>query len=80
MVAISGIYQKGYIKLDEEFISDDPVKVIVTFLEEKKVPVEKRLLLSDFHFAESQELLKDFTGSLSDTVIEERRGELGKYF
>ena len=76
MVAISGTYQNGRLKLDEEFLSDDPVKVIVTFLEEKKAPVEKRLLLTDFHFAESQELLKKIATSFSDTVIEERRSEL----
>jgi len=76
MVAIRGTYQKGYVKLEEEFLSDDPVKVIVTFLEEKENVVEKRLMLSDFHFAESQELLKNIKGSLGDSIIEERRSEL----
>lgn len=37
---------------------------------------EKRLLLSDFSFAESRQILKNFKGSLSDAVIEERRAEL----
>ena len=76
MVAVRGIYQNGYVKLDKELSFNNPVEVIVTFLEEDEVPLKKRLMLSDFSFAESQEALKDYKGSFSDTVIEERRNDI----
>ena len=76
MIAIAGTYQNGIVKLDEEIASKKPVKVIVTFLEDTENPSEKRLTLDDFSFAKSQEALKDYKGSFSDTVIEERRREL----
>ncbi|WP_299285652.1 hypothetical protein [uncultured Mucilaginibacter sp.] len=76
MIAIAGTYQNGIVKLDQEFQSKKPVKVIVTFLEDTENSSEKRLTLDDFSFAKSQEALKDYKGSFSDTVIEERRREL----
>ena len=80
MLAVVGTYQNGYVKLDRDYSSDNPVKVIVTFLEDIQTPSEKGLLLSDFSFAKSQKNLENFKGSFSDTVIEERRLELWKYF
>lgn len=47
MVAIAGTYQNGEIKPDKEYSSETAVKVIVTFLEDAKEPVEKRLTLAD---------------------------------
>ena len=76
MVAVVGTYQNGYVKLDRDYSSNNPVKVIVTFLEDIQTPSEKGLLLSDFSFAKSQKNLENFKGSFSDTVIEERRLEL----
>ncbi len=76
MVALVGTYLNGYVKLDKEFISSNPVKVIVTFLEEIPIPTEEGLALSDFSFSESQKNLEDFKGSFSDSVVEERRAEL----
>ena len=76
MLAVVGTYQNGYVKLDRDYSSDNPVKVIVTFLEDIQAPSEKGLLLSDFSFAKSQKNLENFKGSFSDTVIEERRLEL----
>lgn len=76
MVAVVGTYQNGYVKLDRDYSSNKPVKVIVTFLEDIQTPSEKGLLLSDFSFAKSQKNLENFKGSFSDTVIEERRLEL----
>lgn len=75
MVAVLGTYQNGYVKLDKEYSSKSPVKVIVTFLEDIQT-LEKGLSLSDFSFAKSQKNLENFKGSFSDTVIEERRLEL----
>ena len=76
MVAVVGTYQNGYVKLDRDYSSNNPVKVIVTFLEDIQTTSEKGLLLSDFSFAKSQKNLENFKGSFSNTVIEERRLEL----
>lgn len=76
MVAVPGTYQNGYVKLDKDYSSDGPVKVIVTFLEDLQTTSEKGLSLSDFSFAKSQKNLENFKGSFSNTVIEERRLEL----
>lgn len=76
MVAVVGTYQNGYVKLDKDYPSSNPVKVIVTFLEDIQTHSEKQLSLSDFSFAKSQKNLENFKGSFSDAVIEERRLEL----
>lgn len=76
MVALVGTYLNGYVKLDKEFISNNPLKVIVTFVEEIPIPTEEGLSLSDFSFSESQKNLEDFKGCFSDDVVEERRTEL----
>lgn len=69
MTIITGTYFNGQLKLERPFKTKKPVKVTVTFEEESNT----KLTLSDFSFLESQELLKDFKGSFSDEVIEERR-------
>lgn len=76
MVAVAGVYQNGQIKLDKDYPSKNPVKVIVTFLEELPSETERVLSLSDFSWLKSQENLKDLKSSLSDEVIRERRREL----
>ena len=76
MVAAVGTYQNGYVKLDKEFSSKEPIRVIVTFLDYIDATSENRLLLSDFSFAESQKALAHYSGSFSDTLIEERRSAL----
>ena len=76
MLTVVGTYQNGYVKLDKDYYSNDPVKVIVTFLDEIPVQNEKGLSLTDFSFSQSQKNLENFKGSFSDTVIEERRLEL----
>ena len=76
MVAVAGTYQNGYVKLEKEYASDTPVKVIVTFLEDVQIGSEKEILLSDFSFSKSQKNLENYKGSFSDAVIEERRLEL----
>ena len=76
MIAVSGTYQNGFLKLEKEILSKDPVRVIVTFLDEIEPSTEKRLLFSDFSYSKSQKALEHFTGSLSDTLIEERRSEI----
>lgn len=75
MIAIIGTYENGYIKLDNDYPTNSPVKVIVTFLYDIEIKSERVLSLSDFSFSKSQENLENFKGSLSETVIEERRLE-----
>jgi len=76
MIAVVGIYQNGYVKLDKEVSSNNPVRVIITFLDDIDTSSEKRLSLSDFSFSQSQKELENYSGSFSDTLIEERRSEL----
>lgn len=68
MVAVVGTYKNGYVKLDKEYASSHPVKVIVTF--------GKRLSLTDFSFAQSKKALENYSGSLRDNLIEERRKDV----
>ena len=72
MIRISGTYFNGKLHLDKPVKTKKPLKVVVTFEELNN----KRLELSDFSFFETRELLKDYKGSFSDEVIEERRIEL----
>ena len=72
MITLTGTYYNGQIKLERPLKTKKPVKVTVTFEEESK----KNLKLSDFSFLETQDLLKDYKGSFSDEVIEERRKAL----
>ena len=76
MVAVVGTYQNGYVKLDRNYTSENPVKVIVTFLEEVQNTSEEVLSLSDFSFSKSQTNLENYNGSLSEAVIEDRRRDL----
>ena len=73
MLAVLGVYQNGCVKLDNALTVKNPVKVIVTFLEDIEPSTERRFSLSDFSFSESKKLLKGYNGSFSDTLIEERR-------
>ncbi|MEI6140604.1 MAG: hypothetical protein WCP85_15150 [Mariniphaga sp.] len=71
MTTITGTYYNGHLKLERPIKTKKPIRVKVTFEEDKK----ERLALSDFSFLETQDLSKDFKGSFSDEVIEERRKE-----
>lgn len=71
-----GTYQNGYVKLDKEYLSERPVKVIVTFLEDIETFSEKGLSLADFSFSKSKQALANYKGSFSDTIVEERRNDL----
>ena len=72
MVQIKGQYFKGVLTLQKEVSSEKPLDVIVVFPEvyEEK---DESLNLSQFGFAQARELLKDFKGSFTDTLLEERR-------
>jgi len=75
MIAVVGTYQNGYIKLDKQVVSEENVRVIVTFPDDAVVSTEQSLSLSDFSFSRSQKALENYSGSFSDTLIEERRSE-----
>jgi hypothetical protein len=76
MLSIVGTYTNGHLKLDKDYTTKKPVKVIVTFLEDVQNKSEKELHLSDFSFSKSKKNLENFKGSFSETIIEERRSEL----
>jgi len=76
MLSIVGTYTNGHLKLDKDYTTKNPVKVIVTFLEDVQNKSEKELQLSDFSFSKSKKNLENFKGSFSETIIEERRSEL----
>ena len=76
MLSIVGTYINGYLKLDKDYSTKNPVKVIVTFIEEIQNKSEKELNLSDFSFSKSKRNLENFKGSFAETVVEERRSEL----
>ena len=75
MLSIVGTYNNGYLKLDKDYPTENPVKVIVTFLEDVQNKSDKGLGLADFSFSKSKKNLESFKGSFSETVIEERRSE-----
>ena len=68
MITVFGTYQNGYVTLDKDYSSNNPVKVIITFLEEVESKSEKYFSLTDFSFAKSKKNLENFKGSLSDTL------------
>jgi hypothetical protein len=72
MTTITGTYYNGHLKLERPIKTKKPIRVKVTFEEDKN----ECLALSDFSFLETQDLLIDFKGSFSDEVIEERRNAL----
>ncbi len=78
LVSVEGVYQDGQIRLDDTVSVQNNTKVIVTFLNEKRAaqPAPKRLTLDDFSFRKSQKAMKDYKGSFSDAVIDERREAL----
>jgi len=76
MLSIVGTYTNGHLKLDKDYITKKPVKVIVTFLEDVQNKSEKELHLSDFSFSKSKKNLENYKGSFTETIIEQRRSEL----
>ena len=73
MLKIRGTYFNGQLQLDKPVNLKKPVKVLVTFEEHGSA---QNLKISDFSFIQSQEILKEYKGSFSDEVIEDRRIDL----
>jgi hypothetical protein len=76
MVAVVGTYQNGYVNLAKEYKTENPVKVIITFLEEVQLQSEEGLSLAHCSFIKNQQNIEHYIGSFSDPVIEERRSEI----
>lgn len=76
MLSLIGTYKDGYVSFEQTLSVVKPVKVIITFLEDMETSDEIFLQLSDFSFQEARQVLKNYTGSFADTVINERRKEL----
>ena len=76
MLTVKGVYDKGKIKLDQDVKFNKVVNVLITFLEDSdiqdKIPSRK----NTFSFKKSKELLKNYKGSLSQAVVEERRSHV----
>ena len=73
MLSVRGVYENGEIKFSEKVSITRETPVIVTFLEDLDKEETKKMNLNDFSFNRSKEILKDYKGSLSDALIEERR-------
>ena len=73
MLSVKGTYKDGKVIIREEIKTEKPVNVIVTFLEEVKTPGVRKLDINKFSFKKARKLLESYKGSLSDTIIEERR-------
>jgi hypothetical protein len=69
-LTVEGIYRDGIIEIPDSIKFEEPMRVLVLFLEEllPKKPHE-------FSFSQSLEITKDCKGKLSDVVIDERRTE-----
>lgn len=71
MPKVKGIYKDGKIQLQEEIPEKGPIEVTITY--ERDNGKEQRINLSNFSFKQSQKLLRNLKGSLSDEIIEERQ-------
>jgi hypothetical protein len=76
MLTVKGIYKKGVVILPDTARFDKEIDVLVTFLEEIEQKRPQKSLKKRFSFKKSQTLLKNYKGSLSEAIIEERRSQL----
>ncbi|NCX96111.1 MAG: hypothetical protein EBX41_06820 [Chitinophagia bacterium] len=77
MIALSGTFHNGQIVLDEPCRLTDPVKVIVTFIEDdlpKDNIIPKPLNYNSYSFGKVRELLTGIKDNISDEIIRDRRG------
>lgn len=75
MITVLGTFENGHVKLDKDFSSKNPVKVLITFLDEVQSISKEGFKLSDFSFTKSQKNLSELKSSLSDAVVEERQSD-----
>ena len=73
MISVDGLYENGVVILEKKIQIKNASKFIVTFPVDNLFHDFKRLTLNDFSFHKSREKSKRYTGSISATVISERR-------
>ncbi len=76
MLAVKGTYQNGEVRLEQKIITDKPIPVIVTFIDDIDNIEDKQFNPESVSFKQAREILSEYKGSLSDAVIEERRKDL----
>lgn len=76
MIAIEGTYYNGNVELSEIIDTLEPVKVIITFIDENICLPAKSLKREKFHFDKAREISKVLNSSLSNELIEERKKEV----
>lgn len=67
-----------------DILNDDTIKLLknlevlnlIRFRKDNAEFVGDKISLSEFSFSKSREILKDYKGSLSDSIVEERRSEV----
>lgn len=76
MLTVKGIYDHGRIKMIQDVKFDKTINVLITFLEDFEIQnvIQKRE--KSFSFKKSKKLLKNYKGSLSQAVLDERRSQL----
>jgi len=73
MLTIKGVYDQGRIKLNQDVKFKKVINVLITFLEDADIQDQIPSRKNNFSFKKSKELLKNYKGSLSQAVLEERR-------
>jgi len=76
MLAISGTYENGKLILNEKIKNSKPINVIVTFLDDVQIIQDDNISIKEFSFLESQNILKELKGSISDEVLTDRKLEI----
>ncbi len=76
MLTVKGVYDRGVVKLDQDVKIKKAVNVLITFLDDSEIQHEIPPKRNDFSFRKSKELLKNYKGSLSQAVLEERRSHV----
>jgi len=76
MLTIKGVYDQGRIKFNQDVKFNKVINVLITFLEDSDVQDKMPSRKNTFSFKKSKELLKNYKGSLSQAVVEERRSHV----
>ncbi len=73
MLTVKGVYDQGKIKLSQDVKFKKVTNVLITFPEDSDTEEIAPLKKATYSFKKSRQLLKDYKGSLSQAVVEERR-------
>lgn len=76
MLTVKGSYKKGEVKLLSNVEFDTQMDVLITFLDDVEIIKKEKPIKKKFSFKKSRELLSNYKGSLSESIIEERRSQL----